>query len=387
MSKKEWTILIYANGNNELEPEMWRSKINLESNCKAENINVIIQISRAKKSIVNIIRSIDSDYEEEESWTGTRRYLVKDNRAILLEDMGEVNMANHKTLNKFIEWGSNKYLANKYMLIISGHGFLVATLSDICGLHPYTMGIYEMCNAINSINKNIDLLILDICNMNTVEVMYELGKSYKNTVRKLLTYIDSGPLNGMPYEKIINIIDNYPKNNLNELIVKIIDDMDLEAIAMEINHKKLNKIKYYLNRVGYLKLIKNNDSTSSNDERERADLKVLSKEILSTIIYYNSFEKGIFPIKIITAEMYDIENIDLFLKYYNKLAITKNNYWANVVANKTINHKLNMQISKCQQNILTRENILAFIALFNENEDDKAHLARLKKLYQYCNWI
>lgn len=30
MKRKEWTILIYANGNNELEPEIWESKLDAE---------------------------------------------------------------------------------------------------------------------------------------------------------------------------------------------------------------------------------------------------------------------------------------------------------------------------------------------------------------------
>lgn len=43
---KQWTLLIYANGNNELEPEIWRSKLDAEKVGSSDNINVIMEIGR-----------------------------------------------------------------------------------------------------------------------------------------------------------------------------------------------------------------------------------------------------------------------------------------------------------------------------------------------------
>ena len=393
MKNKEWTVLIYANGSNELEPEIWRSKLNLEKKCNSKNINVIMQISRAPQKLVNIIRNISEDNkvnDNEERWDGVRRYLLKDNKSKLLEDMKTINMASHKTLFDFIKWGVKNYPAKKYMLIISGHGFLVATLSDICGVEPYTLGIYEMCTAINNINKslkaNIDLLILDICNMNNIELIYELGKEVNNTVKNILTYIDSGPLIGMPYEKIIDLLEVDNGKDIKELVSKIIKEIDLETIGIQVNHQKLKKIKFCLNKLGYYKIIKKKDLKYYDEEDEKKYLKELSKEILSMIIDYNTIKKGKFPIRVITPEMYDIENVDLFLKYYNKLAITKNNYWANVVANKSIDEPLNLKISKVEQNVLTKENLFAFISLFNEKDTDEEVIIKVKKLYRYCKW-
>ena len=57
-----------------------------------------------------------------------------------------------------------------------------------------------MCFSINSLkqdlNIDIDILSLDICNMNTVELIYELGKNKNNTIKYLMTYIIMDLLRG-----------------------------------------------------------------------------------------------------------------------------------------------------------------------------------------------
>ena len=49
---KDWTILIYADGNNELEPEIWRSKIDAEKIGSSDTVNVIMQIARESNKLV-----------------------------------------------------------------------------------------------------------------------------------------------------------------------------------------------------------------------------------------------------------------------------------------------------------------------------------------------
>lgn len=51
-----WTILIYANGNNELEPEMYESMLDCEKVSPDCDVNVIIQLARADRKIAEIMR-------------------------------------------------------------------------------------------------------------------------------------------------------------------------------------------------------------------------------------------------------------------------------------------------------------------------------------------
>jgi hypothetical protein len=178
---KEWTILLYANGNNELEPEMWQSKLDAEKVGSDTNVNVVIQISREEKQLVKIIRPFCRLPESPEDWTGTRRYYVLKGHSDLINNHGKLNMAHPLTLYEFIKWGMKKYPAKKYMLILGGHGYqFVGAMTDYSQDTPYIMGIPAMSKAINmacheSGNK-IDILVLDICFFNFIEVIYQLGK-------------------------------------------------------------------------------------------------------------------------------------------------------------------------------------------------------------------
>ena len=107
------------------------------------------------------------------------------------------------------------------------------------------MGMYEMCTAINNLKNiiDIDILILDICNMNTIELIYELGKEKVNVVKYIMTYINNGPLEGMDYNYIIQKIDDEPTN----LILKnIVNKSKQNLVAIEVKHGKLEKIKEFI---------------------------------------------------------------------------------------------------------------------------------------------
>ena len=164
MSKKEWTVIMYLNGSNEMAIEMENTFKQL---CKINksNVNIVIQLSKAPIDLVRTIRQDDSSYAE--NWTGTRRYSIINGKLEIVQSNEYINMADYRNLYDFIKWAANKFPAKRYMVSISGHGFIVASLSDLCGKEPYIMGMYEMCTAINNLKNiiDIDILILDICNM------------------------------------------------------------------------------------------------------------------------------------------------------------------------------------------------------------------------------
>ncbi len=67
-------------------------------------------------------------YAGMEDWTGARRLLITQDDDMdsfgsqVLEDLGEVNMADGATLQAFIEWAVTNFPAQKRMLIMSDHG-------------------------------------------------------------------------------------------------------------------------------------------------------------------------------------------------------------------------------------------------------------------------
>lgn len=385
MSKKEWTVIMYLNGSNEMAIEMENTFKQL---CKINksNVNIVIQLSKAPIDLVRTIRQDDSSYAE--NWTGTRRYSIINGKLEIVQSNEYINMADYRNLYDFIKWAANKFPAKRYMVSISGHGFIVASLSDLCGKEPYIMGMYEMCTAINNLKNiiDIDILILDICNMNTIELIYELGKEKVNVVKYIMTYINNGPLEGMDYNYIIQKIDDEPTN----LILKnIVNKSKQNLVAIEVKHGKLEKIKELSNKLAYYWLLNNEEKATKEEIKLYNDIyKKVDKVINQLILCAQNIEQRKRLIHLIFYNEYQIEDVESFVRFYYKLAFTKNNYCSNLMGRKSYTEKTNMKNSKIEQEILDKRDIELFISNFNGDSityEDVKNIAN--NLYMKNNWI
>ena len=385
MSKKEWTVIMYLNGSNELAIEMENTFKQL---CKINksNVNIVIQLSKAPIDLVRTIRQDDSSYAE--NWTGTRRYSIINGKLEIVQSNEYINMADYRNLYDFIKWAANKFPAKRYMVSISGHGFIVASLSDLCGKEPYIMGMYEMCTAINNLKNiiDIDILILDICNMNTIELIYELGKEKVNVVKYIMTYINNGPLEGMDYNYIIQKIDDGPTN----LILKnIVNKSKQNLVAIEVKHGKLEKIKELSNKLAYYWLLNNEEKATKEEIKLYNDIyKKVDKVINQLILCAQNIEQRKRLIHLIFYNEYQIEDVESFVRFYYKLAFTKNNYCSNLMGRKSYTEKTNMKNSKIEQEILDKRDIELFISNFNGDSITYEEVKNIaNNLYMKNNWI
>ena len=385
MSKKEWTVIMYLNGSNEMAIEMENTFKQL---CKINksNVNIVIQLSKAPIDLVRTIRQDDSSYAE--NWTGTRRYSIINGKLEIVQSNEYINMADYRNLYDFIKWAANKFPAKRYMVSISGHGFIVASLSDLCGKEPYIMGMYEMCTAINNLKNiiDIDILILDICNMNTIELIYELGKEKVNVVKYIMTYINNGPLEGMDYNYIIQKIDDEPTN----LILKnIVNKSKQNLAAIEVKHGKLEKIKELSNKLAYYWLLNNEEKATKEEIKLYNDIyKKVDKVINQLILCAQNIEQRKRLIHLIFYNEYQIEDVESFVRFYYKLAFTKNNYCSNLMGRKSYTEKTNMKNSKIEQEILDKRDIELFISNFNGDSITYEEVKNIaNNLYMKNNWI
>lgn len=385
MSKKEWTVIMYLNGSNEMAIEMENTFKQL---CKINksNVNIVIQLSKAPIDLVRTIRQDDSSYAED--WTGTRRYSIINGNLEIVQSNEYINMADYRNLYDFIKWAANKFPAKRYMVSISGHGFIVASLSDLCGKEPYIMGMYEMCTAINNLKNiiDIDILILDICNMNTIELIYELGKEKVNVVKYIMTYINNGPLEGMDYNYIIQKIDDEPTN----LILKnIVNKSKQNLVAIEVKHGKLEKIKELSNKLAYYWLLNNEEKATKEEIKLYNDIyKKVDKVINQLILCAQNIEQRKILIHLIFYNEYQIEDVESFVRFYYKLAFTKNNYCSNLMGRKSYTEKTNMKNSKIEQEILDKRDIELFISNFNGDSITYEEVKNIaNNLYMKNNWI
>lgn len=402
---KNWTILIYADGNNDLAPEMCQSILDAEREGSSENVNVIMEIGRESDEFIKIIRPSYSMLEDMEVWTGVRRYYILKPKSIMLKDLGDISMADPLNLYDFITWGMKSYPAKHYMLVLSGHGGgFIGAMSDLSQDKPYLMGIYEMCTVINriliDIKAQIDILVFDICEMNYVETMYELGKSQENTVKNVVTYIENGPINGLPYDKLTNIINLYCKEeHMSFLLRNIVEDLNLNLVAVEINHIKLKKIKELVNRITYIYL-KDENSLKINgfDLVNKPDGNTswykyaleLKDAIKSVIVHTeNRYEdSNVNTLNLIYREMCCDEALKKYLHLYYKLAFVKDNYWFFLFSNNCIEDTLGFTTEEkdLMPIILSERELKIIIWSVNPHMDIKEIEIILKKLIEYKKW-
>ena len=375
MMKKKWTLLFYLNGNNDLGLEMESTFLDLCNSSFNDDINIVIEIGKAPLNIVKMVRLRECYYKED--WSGVRRYAIINNSLKLEEILENKNMADYKELNDFISWGMKEFPAERYLVSISGHGFIVASLSDLCSERPYIMGLYEMTLALNTIKEqNIDILILDICNMNTVETLYELGSKPKNPVKNLLTYVGDGPLEGISYGSMIKYLND---DDTKVILNNMVSGFNYNLVALDVNHSKLKKLKTIVNEFSFRLLNKEISDFSYYDK--------MIQQIIDKLVICHKAEKNKKTLlNLISAkDMNDKSKCDFF-RFYKKLAFLRNNYWWNIAMSlddKGVSSKLykpTLEYLDCRQ-------LALFILLYNETLTFEEAMDISKTIFIKLNWI
>jgi hypothetical protein len=115
---KTWLIMLYADADDQvLEEDMFIDVNEIERIGSSDRVQVVVQLDR-----------FDGAFDGDGDWTSTRRYyLTQDDdlsaiNSEMLEDLGEVNMAEGDTLTEFVTWATEAYPADEYVLILSDHG-------------------------------------------------------------------------------------------------------------------------------------------------------------------------------------------------------------------------------------------------------------------------
>jgi hypothetical protein len=229
---KEWTIMVFLNAKNDLEYYGIKDMNEMEMVGSNENINIIVQIGRAK------------GYDQSNGdWSGVRRYYIKKDtdtdiiNSELIEDVGNVDMGSYKSLIKFGKWAKNKYPAKKYSLVMWNHGSgWVKSLNDNRKRAAYGISYDEETK--NHINTpqlglaikeigNIDVIDFDACLMQMVEVAYEI----KDYVGYMVASEETEPGNGNFYASFLSKLAENP----------YMEPIDYAKIIVDCYHD------YYLN--------------------------------------------------------------------------------------------------------------------------------------------
>lgn len=220
----EWTILVFVNGDNDLERYALGDVNEMEAVGSDERVNVVVQLDRSERQS-----------EGDGDWSGARRYLVTaddDPRTIgspVLEDLGETDSGSAQTVLDFVDWGVSGWPAQRYALVLWDHGdgWSVAGNSEVAstkgisyddgagtGLSVASGDLTEVVEgAAARMGQPIDLLGLDACVMQQWEVAWSVGASAKTMVASE----DYEGLEGWPYDDVLGDLAAKPTMSAPEL--------------------------------------------------------------------------------------------------------------------------------------------------------------------------
>lgn len=227
---KKWTVMVFLNAANNLEPFGIEDLNEMEKVGSTKDVNVVVELARyrglEKRPRVNngYFQNPFTEREQQfyfglESPPGTSRYYVlKDDdkvrvQSVLKMTAPAIDAGRKENLSEFGKWAVENYPAENYCMVIWNHGAGWSGVSfDENSNH--TLDLPEVREALEGVTaslkngkKKIDVLDFDACLMATLEVGYEL----KDSVDYLVASQETEPGDGMPYDDYLGWLVTYPE--------------------------------------------------------------------------------------------------------------------------------------------------------------------------------
>ncbi len=233
-----WTVMLYQDADDRvLEQDIYIDLNEAERIGSSDKVKIIAQIDRYK-----------GGYSGDGDWTGAGRFLItRDDdlgqvRSEVLQDLGEVNMADGRTLVDFVTWAMKTYPADKYALIMSDHGMgwpggfsdpdpqanprVNAPLAQRLGNMMY---LSELDAALTEIRKQtgldkFELIGLDACLMSDLEVYTALAPHGRYAVASQ----ETEPALGWAYTGLLNRLISNPAMTGADLSNAVVESYIIE---------------------------------------------------------------------------------------------------------------------------------------------------------------
>jgi hypothetical protein len=195
-ARKPWTILLYLDGDNNLEQGGLDDVADLGGLGSTSNLNVLVQMDRTAGYVTN-----------DGNWYDTRRFYVTNGTTAApehaLQQLGELDMASPHTLTDFLNWGTENYPAERYLLICCDHGDdVLGLLEDWTPVH-HQMSTRQFQQALNSADARMAIVGLDMCQEGYAEVAHQL----RNTGPEILIFSQYQEDRDWPYRAVFQQLD------------------------------------------------------------------------------------------------------------------------------------------------------------------------------------
>lgn len=245
---KEWTVLIYLNGDSMSgrEDVSIAAFNQMEAVGSGPNLNIVVQWDRSPTA--DLLDAVPTAPDPAQNWDTVRRYLVlKDPNEYVdpqtgtrnpqgdlifspsLSDLGELNMGSPDTLVDFVQWGLRRFPAQRYFLVLwdGGNGWkprsrgllydATSAGTSLTGSFLSNLDLQQALNRIRQINggRPMDLLGLDGAAMGSLEVLYQL----RNVARYVLTSSILVPATGrFPYDLFLGEMAARPSQSSEKFL-------------------------------------------------------------------------------------------------------------------------------------------------------------------------
>jgi len=170
-----WTVLVYLDGDNNLERDAIKDLNEMERVGSDDQIKIVVQLDR-------ISGNGPDDDDSNGDWDTAKRFLVKhdDDRRKLnsqeLDDLGEQNMGDPQTLVDFVTWSVKQFPAQHYALVIWDHGSSWAGIAFDESSDSKGISLPELDLALRTAQsqtgvETFDLIGFDACLMAQIDVL------------------------------------------------------------------------------------------------------------------------------------------------------------------------------------------------------------------------
>ncbi len=194
---KRWLVMIYFSADNSTEGAD-EDFADIRGATSSGDVDIVVQLDTQDQA--------------------TKRYYISPKYTDPLEDIGEANMGDPKTLQDFMDWAKGAYPADNYLLIIWDHN-----LSDGWKMIAYdetsddALTSDELEQALNG--ASIKVVAIDSSGKGAIEVAYQL----KDVANYLVGSEELIPATGFPYQQILNSLvsnSSYSPSDVSEMIVE-----------------------------------------------------------------------------------------------------------------------------------------------------------------------
>jgi len=222
----KWTFMVYMAGDNNLDGAALRDIAEMARAGSTKEVNILVQLDRIEDNL-------------------TRRFRITQGggfKTDCIESFGDTNTGDPKILYDFVKWAADNHPADRYALILWNHGsgWWEDARSRAAGpaekkprrqlfKHTFPQEHRSICyddtsggDALDNrelrvvlagicvlLGRKIDLLGMDACLMNMVEVAYQL----RDSVNVIVGSEIEEPFDGWPYTEILTRLTVRPRQD------------------------------------------------------------------------------------------------------------------------------------------------------------------------------